>query len=93
MLENALSPRAKGCALAASHVRALVVLAATDCLPRAMLQMSGLMSAFKSKTGQDYNPHDAQQTNMMSSLAHQVQHDWPRLCFVEPMASVMHLSV
>jgi hypothetical protein len=33
--------------------------------------MGGLLSAFKKQTGQDYNG-DEQQTNMLSSLAHQV---------------------
>jgi hypothetical protein len=36
------------------------------------VQMGGLLSAFKKQTGQDYNG-DEQQTNMLSSLAHQVQ--------------------
>ena len=34
--------------------------------------MGGLLSAFKKQTGQDYNG-DEQQTNMLSSLAHQVR--------------------
>lgn len=37
-----------------------------------LLQISGLLSAFKSKTGQNYTG-DEQQTNMLSSLAHQVK--------------------
>lgn len=36
------------------------------------MQMGGLLSAFKKQTGQDYNG-DEQQTNMLSSLAHQVR--------------------
>lgn len=35
------------------------------------LQIGGLLTAFKKQTGQDYNG-DEQQTNMLSSLAHQV---------------------
>jgi hypothetical protein len=35
------------------------------------VQMGGLLSAFKKQTGQDYTG-DEQQTNMLSSLAHQV---------------------
>jgi hypothetical protein len=44
------------------------------------MQMGGLLSAFKKQTGQDYNG-DEQQTNMLSSLAHQVRcNPAPLLC-------------
>ena len=47
--------------------------------------MGGLLSAFKKQTGQDYNGEE-QQTNMLSSLAHQVR------CNPAPLYAVASLG-